>query len=58
MLILSRRVGERIVIDPKGSEELIIIEVTKVERNQAKLGTTCENKVTVDREELYNKKRK
>ena len=50
MLILTRRVGETIVI---GDE--ITLTVLGVKGNQVKVGTNAPQEVSVHREEIYNK---
>ena len=52
MLILTRRIGERIVI---GDEiEVIILGINK---NQVRIGITAPKQVSVDREEIHLRKR-
>lgn len=50
MLILSRKVGERIIID--GS---IVIEVTQIDRGKVRLGIDAPDEVKILREELIEK---
>ena len=50
MLILTRRIGEAIIIDGK-----IRIMVTNVHGNQVKLGVEA-NGLIVDREEIHNQR--
>jgi carbon storage regulator len=47
MLVLSRKLGERIVIDGN-----IVLTVVKIERNQVRLGIEAPPEVPVYREEL------
>ena len=47
MLVLSRKVNEKIVID--GS---IVLTVVKIERNQIRLGIEAPGHVTIFREEI------
>ena len=47
MLVLSRRVNEKIVID-----ENIVVTVVKIERNQVRLGVEAPRHVRVFREEI------
>lgn len=48
MLILSRHVGERIMIDPG-----IVIEVVRIDSDRVKLGITAPAEVPVWREEVW-----
>ena len=48
MLVLSRRVGERIMI---GGD--IVIEVVRFEQSDVKLGVTAPKNVPVHREEIH-----
>ncbi len=50
MLVLSRRIGERIVI---GND--IVISVLEVRGNRVRLGITAPKKVSIQREELHDK---
>ncbi len=47
MLVLSRKLGERIVIDGG-----IVITVVKVDRNQVRLGVEAPSQIGVFREEV------
>lgn len=47
MLVLSRKLGERIVIDGN-----IVLTVVKIDRNQVRLGIEAPPEVPVFREEL------
>jgi len=51
MLVLSRRVGERIVIDNR-----IVIEVLSVKGNRVRLGVQSPPGVTILRDELLHDK--
>lgn len=51
MLILTRNIGETIVIDGA----LITITVLGVKGNQVKLGTLAPKNIEVHREEIYQK---
>jgi len=53
MLILTRRIGESIVI---GSDGNIATTVLGVKGNQVRLGVEAPQDVVVDREEIYNRK--
>ncbi len=53
MLVLSRKVGEKLVIDGN-----IIVEVVKVQGNRITLGIAAPSDVKVLRGELANKKQK
>lgn len=50
MLILTRRIGERLVI---GDD--ITITVLEVKGNQVRIGTNAPDNVSVHREEVYNR---
>jgi carbon storage regulator len=49
MLVLSRKLGERIVIGDN-----IVVTVVKVDRNQVRLGIEAPGNVSVLREELLS----
>jgi carbon storage regulator len=51
MLVLTRRVGESIVI---GDD--IIIRVVSVDGNQVKIGTDAPKSVSVNRQDIYDRK--
>jgi len=53
MLILSRRIGESVVID--GSIE---VEVVAIKGDKIKLGFVAPRSVPVDRKEVYTRKNK
>lgn len=48
MLILTRKFGERIVIDDK-----IVITVVELGQGRVKIGITAPNDVSIDREEIF-----
>jgi carbon storage regulator len=48
MLVLTRRIGEQIVID-----EEILITVTAIAGNRVRIGVTAPDFVRVDREEIH-----
>lgn len=50
MLILSRNIGERIII-----QDDIIIELVSVQGYQVKFGITAPQDISVHREEIYRK---
>ena len=54
MLILTRRIGETIVIDD-GRGELITATVLGVKGNQVRLGIGAPRDVEVHREEIYER---
>ena len=56
MLVLSRKVNERIIIDVDGVE--IIICVCKMTRNRARIGIEAPLSVRIQREEIQNKEKK
>ena len=51
MLVLSRKVGEKIVIDG-----CITITVVAVDGNKVRLGITAPPKVRIDREEIHRQR--
>ncbi len=53
MLCLTRRVGERIVIDEK-----ITIEVLQVNGNRVRLGVNAPQEMPVDRDEIHEAKKR
>ncbi len=53
MLILSRRLGEKIVIGPD-----ITLEVVSIKGGQVKLGITGPREVPVYRQEVYDRKQR
>lgn len=54
MLILTRRIGETLMVDDNG--KLTEVTVLGVKGNQVRLGITAEKNVAVDREEIYRRK--
>ncbi len=54
MLVLTRELGERIVIDGG----TIVLEVVEIRRGKVKLGFTAATSVTIDREEIHEKKKR
>lgn len=53
MLVLSRKVGERIMIG-----EGIVALVTKISGNKVRLGIEAPDGVRIDREEVYSARRR
>ena len=53
MLILSRNKGQTIMVG-----EDIVITVVDVKDNQVKIGVSAPRDIPVDREEIYNRKRR
>jgi len=53
MLVLSRKVGERIMI-----EEGIVVLVTRISGNKVRLGIEAPDGVRIDREEVYSARRR
>lgn len=51
MLILTRRVGETIIIN----DEEIAVTVLGVKGNQVRLGVVAPNNISVHREEIYQR---
>jgi carbon storage regulator len=56
MLVLSRRPGESIVID-LGNGQRVTITHIDVKHDRARIGIEAPKEVTVDREEVRQKKR-
>jgi carbon storage regulator len=52
MLVLMRRPGESIHIGPN-----IVVTLVALERNRARIGIEAPREVTIDREEIAEKKR-
>jgi len=52
MLILMRRVGERLMI---GDD--VIVKILEVEGNRVSIGIEAPKNILVDREEVFNKRR-
>ena len=50
MLVLTRKVGEKIIID-----ECIEVTITQVEGDKVRIGVTAPPKVRVDREEIHRR---
>lgn len=55
MLVLTRRVGENLVIDT--GREKITVTILEVTGRQVRIGTDAPDHVKVDREELYLRKK-
>ena len=53
MLVLTRRINERLIIDDD-----IKVVVLGINGNQVRLGIEAPDEVEIDREEIYNKKLK
>jgi carbon storage regulator len=53
MLILTRRVGETLIIEDKVS-----VTVLSIKGNQVRIGVNAPKEVTVHREEIYERTRK
>lgn len=56
MLILTRRPGEALVMQT-GSGEVIKVVVIENRGNQVRVGVIADSKVSVDREEIYLRKK-
>lgn len=54
MLVLTRRVGENLVLDT--GREKITVTILEVTGRQVRIGTDAPSHVKVDREELYLRK--
>lgn len=57
MLVLSRRKNEKILIYD-GDELLVTVTVADVQGKKVKLGFTAPEKITIDREEVFERKKK
>jgi len=56
-LILTRKVGEKIIVHDSSSElKLCTITVTQISNKQCKLGFEANPTIRIDREEVYLKK--
>ena len=53
MLILARRVGERIAVDMGGVQ--VLITVVDVDRGRVRLGFAAPDTVSIQREELFQR---
>jgi carbon storage regulator len=51
MLVLTRRIGEQLVID-----ENIILTIVAIEGNKIRLGIAAPSNVRVDREEIHRRR--
>ncbi len=56
MLILSRKVGEKLIITGEGISEPIEITILNVNGNQVRIGTYAPKEIGVNREEIYLRK--
>ena len=54
MLVLTRRVGEKLII----ADGAIEVTVLKTKQGQIKLGVTAPKNVSVDREEVFQAKKR
>jgi carbon storage regulator len=52
MLVLTRRIGEEIIID-----EEICVTIVDIQGNQVRLGVTAPRETVVDRREIYERRR-
>jgi carbon storage regulator len=55
MLLLSRKVGEKIVIKSPGGD--IWVTVTEVDRGKVRLGIDCPREIAIWREELLGREK-
>jgi carbon storage regulator len=53
MLVLTRKIGEKIIID-----EEICITIVDIRGNQVRLGITAPRETTVDRREIHERRRR
>lgn len=52
MLVLTRRVGETIVIDNE-----IVVQVVGIKGDKVRIGITAPPQVTIDREEIHQRRK-
>jgi carbon storage regulator len=55
MLILTRRVGETLIIDLGKDREPISVTVLGVKGNQVRIGVDAPKEIPVHRQEIYNR---
>lgn len=55
MLILTRRVGETLIIQGKDGQVIAEMTVLGVKGNQVRIGTAADKEVAVHREEIYER---
>jgi carbon storage regulator len=53
MLVLTRKIGEEIIID-----EAICVTIVDIRENQVRLGITAPRETTVDRREIHDRRRR
>ena len=53
MLVLTRKIGEEIIID-----EEICVTIVDIRENQVRLGITAPRETTVDRREIHERRRR
>jgi carbon storage regulator len=51
MLVLSRKVGEKVVIDGR-----ITVQIVSIDGNKVRVGIVAPDDVSVDRQEVHDKK--
>lgn len=56
MLVLARKEEERIIIRVPGRKEPITLKVLEIRPDKVRLGLVADQEVTIDREEVDNKK--
>ena len=55
MLILTRKASEKIIIDNKGADGLIVVTVNHIKGGQVRLGIDASPNIDIHREEVYMK---
>lgn len=55
MLILTRKASEKIIIDNKGKDGLIVVTVNHIKGGQVRLGIDASPNIEIHREEVYMK---
>lgn len=55
MLILTRRIGEKLVIDVPGLKTPVTVTVLGIKGNQVRIGTDAPKDIPVHREEIYKR---
>lgn len=53
-LVLTRKLNEAVVVH-KDDEVLLEVKVSKIDRNQIRLAFNADEKVKIDREEVFEK---
>ena len=54
-LVLTRKLSEKIIVHNDNDGVLATITVSKVDRNQVRLTFEADNKIRIDRQEIFDK---